>query len=174
MSSTSTDEYVQMTTTYHKKGRQITALPSESIQDSLSCDPGLGATHVVTEVKYGFNAYLSFIYQKKESESKLEIGGSLSVAVNLLSMGIPLEAEGSASLDLDTKSKDIASSLTFEFSGDAIINPPPQSFDDAVEVYKQLPQLAEDNERVVSFSVAPLSEYCGQDGKYVHLYYLHT
>ena len=41
------------------------------------------------------------------------------------------------------------------------IDPPPQSFEDAIEVYKSLPGKSLEDERVVSFSIAPLSEYCG-------------
>ena len=41
------------------------------------------------------------------------------------------------------------------------IDPPPQSFEDAIEVYKSLPGKSLEDERVVSFSIAPLSDYCG-------------
>ena len=41
------------------------------------------------------------------------------------------------------------------------IDPPPQTFDDAIEVYKSLPAKSLEDERVVSFSITPLSDYCG-------------
>ena len=41
------------------------------------------------------------------------------------------------------------------------IDPPPQTFEDAIEVYKALPAKSMVDERVVSFSIAPLSDYCG-------------
>ena len=41
------------------------------------------------------------------------------------------------------------------------IDPPPQTFEDAIEVYKSLPGKSLEDERVVSFSIAPLSDYCG-------------
>ena len=152
-----------MTFKYSKKGRQITALPTESVQDSLSCDSKIGATHVVTEVKYGFNAFLLFEVQKSESETKKEIGGSLKLAVKL--MGGAFKAEGQADLKISDKDKKIMKSLRFKFHGDTVIDPPPQSYEDAVEVYRSLPERSLEDERVVSFSVAPLSDYCNVQGK---------
>ena len=46
-----------------------------------------------------------------------------------------------------------------------IIDPPPQSFEDAVEVYRSLPSKSIQDERVISFSIAPLSDYCDAQGK---------
>ena len=122
-----------MTFKYAKKGKQITAYPKGSVQDSASCDKKLGATHVVMEIKYGFNAFLLFEYQKSEAESKQEIGGSLKIVVEL--MGGALKAEGAAELKLSTKDKMVKNNLRFKFHGDTIIDPPPQSFEDAVEVF---------------------------------------
>ena len=48
--------------------------------------------------------------------------------------------------------------------GDTIIDPPPQTFEDAVKVYGSLPAKSKEDERVVSFSVAPLSDYCDTTG----------
>ena len=151
-----------MTFKYAKKGKQITALPTESVQDSASCESKLGATHVVTEIKYGFNAFLLFEYQKSESESKQEIGGSLRIVVDL--MGGALKAEGAAELKLSATEKDIKNKLKFKFHGDTIIDPPPQTFEDAIAVYQSLPAKSVEDERVVSFSIAPLSEYCDTQG----------
>jgi hypothetical protein len=51
--------------------------------------------------------------------------------------------------------------MTFIFHGDTTIDPPPQTFEDALEVYKSLPGKSLEDERVVSFSITPLSDYCG-------------
>ena len=45
-----------MTYSYNKKGKQVTAVASDNVINSEMCFVD-GATHVVTEVKYGFNAY---------------------------------------------------------------------------------------------------------------------
>ena len=151
-----------MTFKYAKKGRQITALPHESGKNSEICELDTGATHVVTELKYGFNAFLVFEYQKSESQTKQEVGGSLKIAVELL--GGAIKAEGEASLELSATDKDVQNKLRFKFHGDTIIDPPPQTFEDAIAVYQSLPAKSVEDERVVSFSIAPLSEYCDTQG----------
>ena len=52
--------------------------------------------------------------------------------------------------------------LRFRFYGDTTVDPPPASYEDAVAVYKSLPEKSLVDERVVSFSIAPLSDYCDQ------------
>ena len=69
-----------MTYSYNKKGKQVTAIASDNVINSEMCFVD-GATHVVTEVKYGFNAFLVFEVQSSESYSKQEIAGSLQVAI---------------------------------------------------------------------------------------------
>ena len=81
-------------------------------------------------------------------------------------MGGALKAEGEASLKLSQTEKDIMNKLKFKFHGDTIIDPPPRTFEDAVKVYESLPTKSKEDERVVSFSVAPLSDYCDTTGNY--------
>ena len=153
-----TDEHVRMTFSYTKKGRQLTAKSSESIQDFNMCEEGLGATHVVTEVKYGFNAFLLFEKKVSKKMSKQEIAGSLKIALSFA--GLPLKIEGEGAFNYTTSLKEVMKTLSFTFYGDTVIDPPPQTYEDALKVYKQLPNSSIENERVVSFSVAPLSDYC--------------
>ena len=42
-----------MTYSYNKKGKQVTAIAADNVINSEMCFVD-GATHVVTEVKYGF------------------------------------------------------------------------------------------------------------------------
>ena len=70
-----------MTFTYKKKGKQISALSRSNTIDSKMCDPKLGATHVVTEVKTGFNAFLLFESYVTGKETKKETSGSLQVII---------------------------------------------------------------------------------------------
>ena len=138
------------------KSRQVTAVTSSNVQDSEACNV-VGATHVVTEVKYGFNAFLVFETEKSESYSKQEIAGTLDILIKKIPT---MEISGTASLNLTTTEETIASDVRFRFHGDTIIDPPPQSFDEAIEVYQSLPAASLEDERVVSFSIAPLTDYC--------------
>ena len=101
-----------MTLAYKKWGRQITALPTESEQDSEMCGGDHGATHVVTEVKYGFGAQMSFTSRKFENRSKSEIQGSLTIAIK--NMG-PISAKGSGFLNFTDREKEIQNRLSFKF-----------------------------------------------------------
>ena len=156
-----------MTLSYKKWGRQITAMPTESEQDSEMCGGDHGATHVVTEVKYGFGAQMSFTSRKFENRSKSEIQGSLSIAIKKL--GPLASATGSGFLNFSNTENEVVNELRFTFHGDTVIDPPPQTYEDAIQVYKSLPARALEDERVISFSIAPLSEYCNNIGC---IYYL--
>ena len=82
-----TDEYVRMTFKFSKKGRQVSVRSDSSKTTKISkiCTDAhskkLPATHVITEVKYGFNAFLLFQTKKSKKETKQDIGGSLSIVI---------------------------------------------------------------------------------------------
>merc|ERR1712223_365971 len=153
-----TDEYVRMTFSYHKKGKQVTADSGKSVIDSSMCE--LGATHVVTEVKYGFNAFMVFESKESDSYSKQDIAGNLDILIKKIPS---TEISGTGNIEMTDDEENIANSLTFRFHGDTVIDPPPQTFDESIEVYQSLPAASLENERVVSFSIAPLSDYCSQE-----------
>ena len=46
--------------------------------------------------------------------------------------------------------------LKFSFVGDTVIDPPPVTYEDAINLYRNLAKYSEDDKRVVSFSIAPL------------------
>ena len=145
-----------MTSSFRKKGRQLTVVSAKSAKNQKMCSPSLGATHVVTEIKYGFNAFMVFESQVTEKYSAQDVTGALKVAVK---MGL-LKAEGQGNISFSEDVKAVKNSLHFKFHGDTIIDPPPQTYADALVVYRSLPNRSIENERVVSFSIAPLSDYC--------------
>ena len=153
-----TDEHVRMTFSYKMKGRQVIAKSAESIQDSEMCTV-VGATHVVTEVKYGFNAFLLFEKEATEDISKEEISGALSITITY---ALVFNMTGWGEFSLSQEDEDLANSLSFKFYGDTLVDPPPQTFEQAIEVYQQLPARSLVDQRVVSFSLAPISDYCDE------------
>ena len=72
----------------------MTAINAESAINSDACAPDVDATHVITEVQYGFNAFLTFDIRKSKSENKQEIAGSLKIVINKIP-SISIEGEGS-------------------------------------------------------------------------------
>merc|ERR1711971_825264 len=62
------------------------------------CRPGTGATHVITEIKYGFKAHLVFDKKVNKTESRMDAGGKLKITIEKLG---PLSVEGEGSLDIE-------------------------------------------------------------------------
>ena len=151
-----TDEYVRMTFSYNMKTTQVTAVSDENTIHTAACTAD--ATHVITEVKYGFNAFMIFEVQESTSESKEMIAGELEIMIKTMPS---VEISGSGSINLTDTQETISSSMTFRFHGDTIIDPPPQTYEEAIEAYQSLPAASLDYQRVISFSIAPLSDYCG-------------
>ena len=113
-----TDEHVRVTFDYHRKGRQVSAISAEANQNSDACRSNIGATHVITEIQYGFNAYLLFDKKVSISESKEDISGKLEISVK--AMGIEVGG-GVASIDLFEEDKNVTFGMTFIFHGDTTI-----------------------------------------------------
>ena len=113
-----TDEHVRVTFDYHRKGRQVSAVSAEAIQNSDACKSNIGATHVITEIQYGFNAYLLFDKKVSLDESKEDISGRVEVEVK--KMGITIGG-GMASVDLNEADKNLTYGMTFKFHGDTTI-----------------------------------------------------
>ena len=146
-----------MTFAYKKKGKQRQVVAQSSVLHDMACDPKIGATHVVTEVKTGFNAFLLFEAKSTKQNTKKKMGGRMRVVIK----SIPsFQLEGEAGIQMTEDEKKLAETLTFKFYGDTTVDPPPATFQDAVKVYKSLPEKSIQDERVVSYSIAPLSLYC--------------
>ena len=88
------------------------------MQNSDACRPNIGATHVITEIQYGFNAYLIFEKKVGIDESKEHIGGRLKVSVK--TMGVEIGG-GEASVNIVDEYQQEFLNATFIFHGDTII-----------------------------------------------------
>ena len=63
----------RVTRRYHGEGKDVSIDTEMSIVNHNNCKSP-GATHVVTEVKYGFNAFMTFEVEKFEDEKNHNIG----------------------------------------------------------------------------------------------------
>ncbi|KAA8577583.1 hypothetical protein FQN60_010582, partial [Etheostoma spectabile] len=100
-------------------------------------DQGL-ATHVVTAILYGAQAFFVFDREVSEKEDHQDIQGNLKVMIKK----IPCFAiEGEGSLKMEDKDKEHVDKFSCRFFGDFSLQKPPISFQDAVEVYQSLPKL---------------------------------
>ena len=122
---------------YKARKRQIVVQEGLSIVDPHVCDRYKDISHVVTEVTYGFDAHMVFEKSTNEDFQNKQISGSLDVLIKSLPS---IQIEGHASMNFTEAETTIKNTLEFKFFGDAIIDPPPATFDDAIEVtnYPQL------------------------------------
>ncbi|XP_030218509.1 uncharacterized protein LOC115548195 [Gadus morhua] len=96
------------------------------------------ATHVVTGILYGAQAFFVFDREVSEKEDRQDIEGNLKVLIKKIPT---LKIEGQGSLNMaDT---DIANVDKFscKFHGDFNLEKHPVSFHEAIEVYQSLPKL---------------------------------
>ena len=75
----------------------------------------IDATHVITEVTYGFNAYLMFEKAYDKTEQAKVIGGSLHVLIKKIPS---FSIEGSASVEFGENVTEFKNSISFQFRGD--------------------------------------------------------
>uniref|UniRef100_A0A673AF98 Stonustoxin subunit beta-like n=1 Tax=Sphaeramia orbicularis TaxID=375764 RepID=A0A673AF98_9TELE len=96
------------------------------------------ATHVVTGILYGANAFFVFDSQNVDTSSIQEIEGSMKAMVNLIPS---FSIEAHASIKLSTEEKALAKNMSCKFYGDFILETNPATFEDAVKTYVELPKL---------------------------------
>ncbi|XP_059201108.1 uncharacterized protein LOC131980820 [Centropristis striata] len=100
-------------------------------------DQGL-ATHVVTGILYGAQAFFVFDREVSENENHQDIQGNLKVMIKKIPC---LAVEGEGSLKMEDKERENVEKFSCKFHGDFSIEKNPVSFRDAVQVYQSLPTL---------------------------------
>ncbi|XP_072574574.1 uncharacterized protein [Paramormyrops kingsleyae] len=100
------------------------------------------ATHVVTAVLYGAQAFFVFDREVSETEDQQNIEGNLQVMIKKIPK---LSVEGEASLKMTDSDKATVDKLSCKFYGDFALKQNPVSFQDAVKVYTILPDLLGEN-----------------------------
>ncbi|XP_038574940.1 uncharacterized protein LOC119902684 isoform X2 [Micropterus salmoides] len=100
-------------------------------------DKGL-ATHVVTAILYGAQAFFVFDREVSKKEDHQDIEGNLKMMIKKIPS---LAIEGEGSLKLEDKDRANVEKFSCRFFGDFALEKSPVSFQDAVEVYQSLPRL---------------------------------
>ncbi|XP_051234083.1 uncharacterized protein LOC127351005 [Dicentrarchus labrax] len=112
-------------------------LGRDNVKHPYVFDKGL-ATHVVTAVLYGAQAFFVFDREVSEQEDHQDIEGNLKVMIKKIPT-IAIKGEGS--LKMEDKDKANVQKFSCRFYGDFSIQKPPTTFQDAVQIYQSLPQL---------------------------------
>ncbi|XP_028606277.2 uncharacterized protein LOC114607335 [Podarcis muralis] len=94
------------------------------------------ATHVVTAILYGAQAFFVFDRNVSSSESVQDIQGSLKVMIQKM-----VTIEGEAALHMNDQERNHASQFNCKFYGDFSLESNPVTFQDAMKVYTALPKM---------------------------------
>ncbi|XP_048012131.1 cytolytic toxin-alpha-like isoform X2 [Megalobrama amblycephala] len=100
------------------------------------------ATHVVTGVLYGAQAFMMFDRTFSEEENKQEIEGELNVMVKKIPQ---FSIEGKGAIKMTDGDKKVAESIACTFYGDFRLEQNPTTYIEALEVYKKLPTILKEN-----------------------------
>nr|BBF98484.1 sutoxin alpha-subunit [Siganus unimaculatus] len=137
--------------------KQFTAPPGTvTVQHTEIAEKGL-ATHVVTGILYGANAFFVFDSEKLEDSNTQEIQGRMEAVIEKI-----ITIEGSASIQLTDEEKDLTSTLSCKFHGDFLLESLPTTFEEAVATCQKLPELlGEDGADAIPIKVwlVPLKKF---------------
>ncbi|KAM4551947.1 uncharacterized protein PAE49_015527 [Odontesthes bonariensis] len=112
-------------------------LGSKNVKHTDVFKKGL-ATHVVTGVLYGAQAFFVFDCDKSDNQSQQDIQGNLEVMIKKIPC-ISIEGKGKLSIKEEDVKK--VEKFSCKFHGDFLLKKTPTTFQDAVEVYQSLPGL---------------------------------
>ncbi|KAK5850409.1 hypothetical protein PBY51_001292 [Eleginops maclovinus] len=109
------------------------------------------ATHVVTGILYGANAFFVFDSEKLEANQVQDIQGSMQAVIKK----IPgFDVEGKVDIKLTDEEKALTNKFSCKFYGDFNLKSNPATFQEAVQTYVELPQLlGEEGENSVPVKV---------------------
>ncbi|RXN37318.1 stonustoxin subunit alpha-like protein [Labeo rohita] len=100
------------------------------------------ATHVVTAVLYGAQAFLVFDRSFAEDENKQEIEGELNVMVKKFPK---FSIEGKGAVKMTDEDNKKAENISCTFHGDVHLEQNPTTYMEALELYTKLPSLLKEN-----------------------------
>ncbi|XP_055015841.1 neoverrucotoxin subunit beta-like [Boleophthalmus pectinirostris] len=132
--------------------RQLTMnqLGRGNIKHPYVFEKGL-ATHVVTAILYGAQAFFVFDREVSDSENLQDIQGNLQVMIKKIPC---ISIEGEGALKMEDKDREKVQMFSCKFYGDFNLSQNPVTFEDAVKVYQELPTLlGPDGEKAVPVKV---------------------
>lgn len=141
---------LQYKTTTKFKELTMNQLGRGNIKHPYVFEKGL-ATHVVTAILYGAQAFFVFNREVSESENIQDVQGNLQVVIKKIPC---ISIEGEGALQMNEEDKENVSKFSCKFHGDFNLSQSPVNFEDAVKVYQDLPKLlGSDGEKAVPVKV---------------------
>ncbi|XP_007882765.2 uncharacterized protein LOC103171780 [Callorhinchus milii] len=141
---------LQYSTTTRFEQLSMKYLGEQNISDRKVFDQGT-ATHVVTAVLFGAQAFFVFDREISSSESLTDVQRHMEAKIcNIPKIGI----DGEVSLKMSEEAKVNDKKFSFTFYGDYALSFIPTTFVDAIDIYTSLPQrLGENGEHAVPMKV---------------------
>ena len=112
-------------------------LGSKNIQYHKVFDDKL-ATDVVVGVLYGAEANFVFDKETNSEQDARNTAGSLKVSVKAITS---VQIDGSGNVKIKEENRKLVQKFQCKFYGDYALTTTPTTYEDAIKVYKQLPQL---------------------------------
>ncbi|CAJ1081383.1 neoverrucotoxin subunit alpha-like isoform X2 [Xyrichtys novacula] len=109
------------------------------------------ATHVVTGIVYGANCFFVFDSEKVDSSEVQDISGKMKAMLNKIP---EFDFQAEAEVKLTAEEKKLTNQFSCKFYGDLLLKSNPATFMEAVQTYKDLPNLlGKNNENCVPQTV---------------------
>lgn len=124
------------------KFKQLTLNPQKIKNIKLTDNVGSSATHVVTGILYGTNAFVVFDSEKLDASNIQDTQASMETVINKIP---PFNVNGKVDIKLSIEEKAVTDKFTCQFYGDFILESNPVTFEDAVKTVSQLPKLLGEN-----------------------------
>ncbi|XP_041818730.1 neoverrucotoxin subunit alpha-like [Chelmon rostratus] len=96
------------------------------------------ATHLVSGILYGANAFFVFDSEKLEASSVQDVQGSMEAVIKKIPS---FSIQGKVDIQLTDEEKALTDKFSCKYYGDFILDSNPATFKDAVKTYVDLPQL---------------------------------
>lgn len=122
-------------TTYFK---QLSMTPQARKTRQIDDVMKSSATHVVTGILYGANAFFVFDSEKLEADSVRKIQGGMEAVIRMIPL---VDIQAKAEVKLTDAEKALTEKFYCEYHGDLILDNNPATFKDAVKTYQELPKL---------------------------------
>uniref|UniRef100_A0A3Q2E8A0 Neoverrucotoxin subunit alpha-like n=1 Tax=Cyprinodon variegatus TaxID=28743 RepID=A0A3Q2E8A0_CYPVA len=117
------------------------------------------ATHVVTGIQHGANAFFVFDSEKLESTQVEDFQGTLEGAINKIPK---LNAEANISMSLSDKENSVLKRISCKFYGDFLLESNPTHFEEALKTYQSLSKMLRENPQnsvPIQAFLTPLKSY---------------
>ncbi|XP_063338341.1 neoverrucotoxin subunit alpha-like [Pelmatolapia mariae] len=124
------------------KFKQLMLTPDETKNTQRAKDVKNLATHVVTGILYGANAFFVFDSEKLDPKNIQDIKGTMQTVIKKIPS---FNVDGKVDIKLNDEEKAVTDKFTCKFYGDFILESNPGTFEDAVKTYIQLPKLLGEN-----------------------------